>query len=53
MKCRCRHCDLEWDSNLPDGPRACPSCKSYQWRGKQVQVEPGKRLVQPLTKGGK
>ena len=36
MKCRCRLCLLEWESRKEGGPRACPRCKSYSWRGGDV-----------------
>ena len=30
-KCKCKKCGLEWAS-VVDKPKACPSCKSYNWQ---------------------
>jgi hypothetical protein len=31
MKCKCKRCGFSWES-VVDEPRACPRCKSYEWR---------------------
>ena len=41
MKCKCLKCGLEWES-VVDKPRACPACKSYQWRKPRKRKESNK-----------
>lgn len=32
MKCHCHRCHYDWESRAKEEPKACPRCKSYQWR---------------------
>jgi len=29
--CLCLRCNYQWQSAIPEGPSACPSCKSPFW----------------------
>jgi len=29
--CLCLRCGYEWKSTIPEGPAACPNCKSTFW----------------------
>lgn len=40
MKCKCKKCGFDWDS-VVDSPRACPRCKSYDWRKERVRKQKG------------
>ena len=31
----CKRCQCSFGTNFPNGPKACPVCKSYKWREPQ------------------
>ena len=43
---RCIHCNYEWKGNK-ENPKACPRCKTYQWKSSSLKFSDSK----PLNKG--
>jgi predicted Zn-ribbon and HTH transcriptional regulator len=35
-KCKCKRCGFEWEPLVED-PRACPRCKSYEWKTEKAR----------------